>query len=81
MEGAISGRSSHEVLRRENRICHDPDLAAPDRDLAAIYQQAKEAAVDETAFNERVRKQGNFREKHCRDNACPVSWYAYQKLS
>jgi hypothetical protein len=69
------------VQRRENLIGHDPDLAASDRDLAAIYQQAKEAAVDKTAFNERVRKQGNFREKNCRDNACPVSWSRTRSVS
>ncbi|RQZ20740.1 hypothetical protein DIE15_01310 [Burkholderia sp. Bp9031] len=60
-------------------ICHDPDLAADDRDLAATYQQAKDAVSDKTAFAERTRKQWNFREKNCRDKACLTSWYAYQK--
>lgn len=60
-------------------ICHDPDLAASDRDLAAVYQQAKDAVVDKAAFTERVRKQWNFREKNCRDKECVASWYAYQK--
>ncbi|MDS0860470.1 hypothetical protein NUV25_22425 [Burkholderia pseudomultivorans] len=63
----------------EYMICHDPDLAAADRDLAAVYQQAKAAATDKAAFNERTRKQWNFREKNCRDKACLVSWYDYQK--
>nr|WP_155625821.1 hypothetical protein [Burkholderia vietnamiensis] len=60
-------------------ICHDPDLAAADRDLADTYRQAKEAAVDKTAFNNRTRRQWNFRERNCRDKDCLMSWYAYQK--
>lgn len=60
-------------------ICHDPDLAADDRDLANTYQQAKDAVIDKAAFAERTRKQWNFREKNCRDKACLTSWYAYQK--
>ncbi|MEK2604103.1 lysozyme inhibitor LprI family protein [Burkholderia arboris] len=60
-------------------ICHDPDLAASDRDLAATYQQAKDAVVDKSAFVDRTRKQWNFREKNCRDKECLTSWYAYQK--
>ncbi|WP_414451990.1 hypothetical protein [Burkholderia sp. 22PA0099] len=63
----------------EYLVCHDADLAASDRDLAGIYQQAKDAVTDKTAFAERARKQWNFREKNCRDKACLVSWYAYQK--
>ncbi|WP_221623401.1 hypothetical protein [Burkholderia stagnalis] len=60
-------------------ICHDSDLAAADRDLAATYQQAKDAVTDKAAFTERTRKQWNFREKNCRDKECLMSWYAYQK--
>jgi hypothetical protein len=63
----------------EYLICHDPDLAASDRDLAVVYQQAKDAVADKAAFAERVRKQWNFREKNCHDKECLVSWYAYQK--
>ncbi|RQZ14038.1 hypothetical protein DIE15_19160 [Burkholderia sp. Bp9031] len=63
----------------EYLICHDADLAASDRDLAAVYQQAKDAVVDKSAFAERARKQWNFREKNCHDKECLVSWYAYQK--
>lgn len=63
----------------EYLICHDPDLAAADRDLATVYLQAKGAVTDKAAFTERVRKQWNFREKNCRDKECLVSWYAYQK--
>jgi uncharacterized protein YecT (DUF1311 family) len=63
----------------EYLICHDPDLAAADRDLAAVYQQAKDSVVDKAAFANRARKQWNFREKNCRDKECLISWYAYQK--
>lgn len=63
----------------EYLICHDPELAASDRELATLYQQAKAAAQDPDAFKERTRKQWNYREKNCRDKDCLVSWYAYQK--
>jgi len=63
----------------EYLICHDPDLAAADRDLAVVYRQAKDAVVDKAAFTERTRKQWNFREKNCRDKECLLSWYGYQK--
>ncbi|WP_134166399.1 lysozyme inhibitor LprI family protein [Paraburkholderia caballeronis] len=63
----------------EYLICHDSDLAASDKELGALYQQAKEAATDKQAFADRTRKQWNFREKNCHDKACLVSWYSYQK--
>jgi uncharacterized protein len=63
----------------EYLICHDPELAASDRDLASVYQLAKVAALDKTAFAERTRKQWNYREKNCHDKECLVAWYAYQK--
>nr|WP_258393630.1 hypothetical protein [Burkholderia multivorans] len=63
----------------EYLICHDPDLAAADRDLAVVYQRARDAVIDKGAFSERTRKQWNFREKNCRDKECLMSWYAYQK--
>lgn len=63
----------------EYLICHDSKLAASDRELAALYSQAKEAANDKVAFADRTRKQWNYREKNCRDKDCLLSWYAYQK--
>ncbi|WP_246327030.1 lysozyme inhibitor LprI family protein [Burkholderia guangdongensis] len=63
----------------EYLICHDPDLAASDRELGGIYQQAKAAVTDKAAFAERARKQWNYREKNCRDKPCLAAWYAYQK--
>ncbi|WP_074773441.1 lysozyme inhibitor LprI family protein [Paraburkholderia fungorum] len=63
----------------EYLICHDPDLAASDRELGDIYQQAKVAATNKDAFAARVRKQWNYREKTCHDKECLVAWYAYQK--
>jgi uncharacterized protein len=59
-------------------ICHDPELAASDRELASVYQQAKSAVIDKTAFTERTRKQWNYREKNCHDKECLAAWYAYQ---
>ncbi|QBL79450.1 hypothetical protein EYA88_16115 [Burkholderia pseudomallei] len=63
----------------EYLICHDPELAASDRELANIYQQAKDAVPDKAAFAARTRRQWNFRQRNCRDKPCLVSWYAYQK--
>lgn len=61
-------------------ICHDPDLAMSDRELATIYQQAKAAVTDKAAFTDRTRKQWNYREKNCRDKSCLAAWYADQKI-
>lgn len=63
----------------EYLICHDSELAASDRELAALYIQAKAAATDKAAFADRTRKQWNYREKNCRDKECLKSWYTYQK--
>lgn len=63
----------------EYLICHDPELAGADRDLSIVFQQAKNAVVDKTAFSERTRKLWNYREKNCRDKTCLASWYVYQK--
>lgn len=65
----------------EYLICHDPQLAASDRELASLYQQAKLAVQDQAAFTERTRKQWNYREKNCRDKDCLMSWYEYQKTA
>lgn len=61
-------------------ICHDPDLAMSDRELATIYQQAKAGVTDKAAFTDRTRKQWNYREKNCRDKSCLAAWYADQKI-
>ncbi|SKC83379.1 hypothetical protein SAMN05445504_3614 [Burkholderia sp. CF099] len=66
-------RSVPELL-----ICHDPDLAAADRQLGEIFQQAKASATDQIAFAARTRKQWNYREKNCRDKPCLTAWYTYQ---
>jgi len=63
----------------ENLICHNSELAASDREMAGIFNQAKAAATDTEAFTKRVRKQWNYREKNCFDNACLTAWYAYMK--
>jgi hypothetical protein len=60
----------------EYLICHDPDLAASDRQLRTIYEQAKAAATDKAAFADSVRKHWNYREQNCRDKACLAAWYA-----
>lgn len=59
-------------------ICHDPMLAADDRELAQLYQEAKTSVTDPAGLAERARKQWNYREKNCRDKRCLLSWYVYQ---
>ncbi|AJW45538.1 hypothetical protein TK49_13010 [Ralstonia mannitolilytica] len=63
----------------ERLICSDPVLASNDVELAKIFVRAKAAAIDQTAFRERVRQQWNYREQNCHDRECLVRWYADQK--
>ena len=63
----------------EYLICHDPELADDDRELALIYQRAKTTVADPVALTDRARKQWNYREKNCRDKSCLVAWFTYQK--
>jgi|GEM_PF-4278822 len=62
-------------------ICHDPELAAADRDLSAIYQKARDAVRNKAALADRARQQWNFREKNCRDKTCLLSWYQYESAT
>jgi hypothetical protein len=63
----------------EMLICGDAELAALDLDLAQLYNQAKAAAPDKTAFATATTQNWNWREHNCRDKACLVNWYADQK--
>ena len=64
----------------EHIICSDPELAASDVQLAAIYAKAKAAATDPIAFKERTRAQWNYRELQCHDRECVARWYADQRV-
>ena len=59
-------------------ICHDPTLAASDLSLAKVLEQARASAHDQQAFADRVRKQWNYRESHCKDVSCLTTWYQYE---
>lgn len=63
----------------EYLICHDADLASSDRQLATSVQQARDAATDKALFVARIKKQWNYRERHCRDKACLQEWFSYQE--
>lgn len=63
----------------ENLVCHDPVLAASDRELAATFELAKKSIPDISTLRQRAIKQWNFREKNCKDRACVAAWYEYQK--
>lgn len=65
----------------EHLICNDPELAADDVALAAIFVRAKAAVIDQTAFKARVREQWNYREQSCHDRVCLLRWYADQKAA
>jgi hypothetical protein len=60
-------------------ICGDPGLAASDRELADLVQQARNAVPDQAAFSDRIKKQWNYREQKCKDRPCLAAWYAYEK--
>jgi len=62
----------------EKLICHDPDLAASDLELAAVVQRAKAVAYDKKTFTEMMRNQWNDRQQNCMDKPCIVSWYAHR---
>lgn len=64
----------------EHIICSDPELAAADVQLAAIYAKAKAAATDPIGFKERTRAQWSYRERQCHDRECVARWYADQKV-
>ena len=64
----------------EHIICSDPELAAADVQLAAIYAEAKAVATDPIAFKERTRAQWNYRERQCHDRECVARWYADQRV-
>lgn len=59
-------------------ICHDQTLAASDLSLAKTLDQARASARDQQAFADRVRKQWNYRESHCKDASCLTAWYQYE---
>lgn len=65
----------------EHIICSDPELAADDVKLAAIYAKAKAVAKDQAAFKARTRAQWNIREQQCHDRQCLARWYADQNAA
>lgn len=63
----------------EITICSDPSLAQADRELAVILKDVKDKIGDQSKFNERLRRQWNYREKNYKDIACLEAWFDYQK--
>lgn len=59
-------------------ICHDSTLAESDVDLEKPLELARTSARDQQAFADRIRKQWNYRESHCKDVACLTAWYQYE---
>lgn len=64
----------------ENLICNNEDLAMADLEIASLLKQAKTTITDKKALNNRVRKQWNYREKNCKNEACLFEWFNYQKI-
>jgi uncharacterized protein len=62
----------------EKLICADAELARMDEDLNSIYQRARQAAPDKSAFQEQARAAWRSREL-CNSRDCLVNWYANRK--
>jgi uncharacterized protein len=60
----------------EKLICSDPELSRLDDDLSVLYQRAKAAAPDQTAFVAENVREWKRREQTCADKACLMAWYA-----
>lgn len=63
----------------ENLICNNEELSIADIENSNLLKSASLVVTDKKAFRERVRKQWNYREKNCKDEACLYDWYNYQK--
>jgi predicted PurR-regulated permease PerM len=59
-------------------ICHDPELVAVDHDFSIIYRQAEDVLTDKDALTQRLIKQLKYRDNHCQDKDCLMTWYAYE---
>lgn len=58
----------------EKTICENPLLSEKDDDLKVVYDHAKSAVKDKSAFREVTRQLWNGREK-CKSYDCVVDWY------
>lgn len=63
----------------EKLICNNEDLAMADLEIANLLKHATIAVTDKKALSNRIRKQWNYREKKCKDEACLFEWFNYQK--
>jgi uncharacterized protein len=63
----------------EHLICADPELAAVDVDLAALYKKAKGLAQDKAAFTRTNQSEWQRRESSCLDRSCLIEWYAQRR--
>jgi len=59
----------------EHAACDEPDLAALDDTLANAYARAYKMAPDQRAIAADRDAQWRWRQIHCIDNACVLSWY------
>lgn len=62
----------------EKLICRNEKLAKMDLELADKVSQARNLIADKKALNQRLRRQWNYREKNCKDEACLLDWFSYQ---
>lgn len=65
--------------RNQKLICNHSELAQHDVELSNLLKQAKASVVDVNAFNQRIKRQWNYREKTCKDVACLMQWFLYEK--
>jgi len=59
----------------EKTVCHDTHLSALDDQLAATYTKALTLAADKKALSAQRDQQWQWRQRHCHDQQCVVTWY------
>lgn len=65
--------------KNQKLICKNPELARLDLELSSLLKQAKASVTDVNALNQRIKRQWNYREKTCKDVACLMQWFMYEK--
>ena len=63
----------------EYLICNTPELSRKDDELKILFDKAKAASQDQSAFRQQAREQWNYRQKNCRDITCLNQWFEEQK--
>jgi uncharacterized protein len=60
----------------ENLICHNQDLSKLDDELGNLYWKARHTVADKRSFRKDSDAKWTWRETHCTDEACLITWYS-----